>query len=165
MMLTGILVDTNRFRNRTGARTFEVASMLKEYGADPIEGDMLLKDEIDEFELKTKILNRAQYLDHGIVLVPYDEDKTISRTVMSQVADTLLNVKDVEATFVCANTDQNLTAISARSKGNVNVQVIMEAMEGGGHFSAAATQREDSSVSELVEQLLQVIDDYFAQKE
>lgn len=165
MMLTGILVDTNRFRNRTGARTFEVASMLKEYGADPIEGDMLLKDEINEFELKTKILNRAQYLDHGIVLVPYDEDKTISRTVMSQVADTLLNVKDVEATFVCANTDQNLTAISARSKGNVNVQVIMEAMEGGGHFSAAATQREDSSVSELVEQLLQVIDDYFAQKE
>ncbi len=62
-------------------------------------------------------------------------------------------------------TYQNLTAISARSKGNVNVQVIMEAMEGGGHFSAAATQREDSSVSELVEQLLQVIDDYFAQKE
>ncbi len=165
IMFTGILVDTNRFRNRTGVRTFEVASMLKAYGADPIEGDMLLKDEISEFELKTKILSKAQYLDHGIVLVPYDENKMISRTVMSQVADTLLNVKDVEATFVCANTEQNVTAISARSKGKVNVQVIMEAMQGGGHFSAAATQREDSSVAEMVEQLLVVIDEYFEQKE
>lgn len=164
-MLTGIMVDTNRFRNRTGSRTFEAASMLKSYGADPIEADAMLKDEINEFELKTKILSNSVYLDHGVVVVPYDENKAISRTVMSQVADMLLNVKGVEASFVCAKIDSNTTAISARSKGTINVQVIMEQMNGGGHFSAAAVQKENSSVDEMVELLKQHIEDYFKQKE
>lgn len=164
-MLTGIMVDTNRFRNRTGSRTFEAASTLKTYGADPIQGDVMLKDEISEFELKTKILSQTVYLDHGIALIPYEENKAISRTVMSQVADMLLNVNGVEASFVCARIDSNTTAISARSKGNVNVQVIMETMNGGGHFSAAAVQKDNSSVSEMVSELKEVINSHFDQKE
>ncbi len=164
-MLTGIMVDTNRFRNRTGSRTFEAASTLKSYGADPIQGDVMLKDEISEFELKTKILSQTIYLKQGIALIPYEENKAISRTVMSQVADMLLNVKGVEASFVCAKIDSNTTAISARSKGNVNVQVIMETMNGGGHFSAAAVQRENSSVEEMVSELKEVINKHFDQKE
>lgn len=160
-MLTGIMVDTNRFRNRTGSRTFEAASALKSYGADPIVADSMLKDEYDEFEIKTNILSFAQYLDNNVVLVPYNESKPISRTLMSQVADSLLNVKGVEASFVCAKIDSNQVAVSARSKGNVNVQVIMEALKGGGHFTAAAAQKENMSVDELSEELKQALNSYF----
>jgi c-di-AMP phosphodiesterase-like protein len=161
IMLTGIMVDTNRFRNRTGSRTFEAASALKSYGADPIAADSMLKDEYEEFMLKTSILSFAQYLDNNVVLVPYKESKPISRTLMSQVADYLLNVKGVEASFVCARIDSNLIAISGRSKGNVNVQVIMEALHGGGHFTAAAAQKENTTVDALSEELKLALKVYF----
>lgn len=160
-MLTGMMVDTNRFRNRTGSRTFEAASALKAFGADTIVADTMLKDEFEEFELKTEILSHAQYLDYGVVLVPYKSAKPITRTLMSQVADYLLNVKGVEASFVCAKIDSNNVAISGRSKGNVNVQVIMEQLKGGGHFTAAAVQKENISVDELSEQLKAAIESYF----
>lgn len=161
IMLTGIMVDTNRFRNRTGSRTFESASVLKGFGADPVEADSMLKDEFNEFELKTKILSYAQYLDNHVVLVPYKDTKPISRALMSQVADYLLNVKEVEASFVCAKIDSNLIAISGRSKGNINVQVIMESMKGGGHFTAAAVQKENTTVDDLSQELKQALKVYF----
>jgi c-di-AMP phosphodiesterase-like protein len=165
MMLTGLMVDTNRFRNRTGSRTFEAASALKAFGADPVEADSLLKDEFNEFELKTNILSYATYLDHGVVVVPYIENKAISRTLMSQVADMLLNIQGVEASFVCAKVDGNVIALSARSKGTINVQVIMEALKGGGHFTAAAVQKENTTVEEVIEELKAAIDDYFHEED
>lgn len=165
IMLTGMMVDTNRFRNRTGSRTFEAASALKAFGADPVEADAMLKDEYDEFELKTDILSRATYLDHGVVLVPYVENKAISRTLMSQVADQLLNIKNIEASFVIAKVDGNTIAVSARSKGTINVQMIMEKMQGGGHFTAAAVQKENTTVEEMMEELEAILEEHFHQED
>jgi len=165
IMLTGLMIDTNRFRNRTGSRTFEAASYLRKMGADTQEADNLLKDEFGEFELKTSILKNAQIRAKGIVVAPYHNQKIVSRSIMSQVADMILSIKDVEASFVIARIDETQVGISARSKGSINVQVIMEKMSGGGHFSAAALQLENTTVEELLAQLDSSIAEYLAMEE
>ncbi len=159
IMYTGIVIDTARFKVRTGIRTFEAASMIRSWGADPIESEEYLKDTYEEFELKSSIMSQCEKYSKGVVIAPVK--KIISRSLMSQVADGLLQVKDVQASFVIARTSAHEIAISARSQGKVNVQLIMEAMNGGGHLTAAALQREGQDVDELKEELLQYISNYF----
>ncbi|MFV0480152.1 MAG: DHH family phosphoesterase [Anaerorhabdus sp.] len=159
IMYTGIVIDTTRFKVRTGMRTFEAASMIRSWGADPIESDEYLKDSYDEFELKSNIMSQCEKYTKGIVVAPVD--KIISRSLMSQVADGLLQVRDVQASFVIARNSEDTIAISARSQGKVNVQVIMESMHGGGHLSAAAVQRDGKDVEKLKEELLDCIKQYF----
>ena len=89
------------------------------------------------------------------------ESEEASRSIMSQAADQILSVQEVEAVFVIAKTMDGAYAISSRSKGNINVQSIMERMHGGGHFTAAALQREHSSVQELRSELIRTLDEYF----
>jgi len=164
IMFTGILIDTNRFKSRTGSRTFEAASQLKKLGADPSEADELLKDNYNEFELKTSILNYCEKLDNGIIIAPYSGDKILSRAIMSQIANEILSIQDVEASFVIALISDKTVALSARSVGNINVQVIVEQMHGGGHFTAAALQREDSTVAEIHQELKDVLVSYFNER-
>lgn len=164
IMFTGMLIDTNRFRNRTGSRTFEAASVLKNMGADSVEADNLLKDEFDEFELKTSMLKCSQQRPKGVVIAPYEEKTIVSRSIMSQVAEMLLSVKNVEASFVVARIDDHQVAVSARSKGKINVQIIMEKLSGGGHFSAAALQRENTTIEQMVVLLDKSIQEYFEQE-
>lgn len=159
LMYVGILVDTNRFKTRTGSRTFESAAYLKNLGVDPIEAENMLKEDFDDFEAKTAIMNCAEQFMGGMVIAAVRE-KTCNRTLMSQAADTLLGIKGVEASFVVASIGNNKVAISARSKGSVNVQIIMEKMDGGGHFTAAALQREHESVDDLNAELKQKIQEY-----
>jgi c-di-AMP phosphodiesterase-like protein len=156
MILTGVMIDTNRFRNRTGSRTFEVASMLKQYGADPLKADEFLKDDYQTFELKAKLFNNILIDDHHQAITSL-QNGTVSRSVMSQVADSMLAIKGVEASFVVAKDDNDQVAVSARSNGNVNVHVIMEKMNGGGHFTAAGLQRSNTTVSEVLTELKAVL--------
>lgn len=159
IMYTGIVIDTNHFKVRTGARTFEAASMIRNWGADPIESDEYLKDSYEEFDLKSKIMSQCERYTKGVVIAPVE--RVISRSLMSQIADGLLQVKDVQASFVIARTSEKTVAISARSRGKVNVQLIMEAMHGGGHLTAAALQREGNNVQGLKAELLQNVVNYF----
>jgi len=165
LILTGILIDTNRFRNRTGSRTFEAASLLKKYGADTYEADDLLKDDFTDFEIKTRILKKCEKKDSGIVISALDDGGVAPRAILSQVADQMLSVKDVEAAFVIANIDDKTVALSARSKGKINVHSIIERMNGGGHFSAAALQRENTTVTKLKEELEETIRQYLEEEE
>lgn len=155
IMYTGIIIDTNNFRVRSGARTFEAVSELRTLKANPTLSAEFLKDTFDEFELKSNILSTAQLLD-GFVIVSYDQ-KPINRTIMSQIADEILDVEGIEASFVIARIDESKVGVSARSKGNVNVQILMEKLGGGGHFTAAAIQKEDVSVEEMTRLVRQVI--------
>lgn len=160
IMYVGILVDTNRFRMRTGSRTFEAAAYLKNLGVDPIKAENLLKENFTDFEAKTSVMKFSKmYADH-MIIAAVDNGTIITRTLMSQAADSLLDIKGVDASFVIANIGDGKAAISARSKGIVNVQIIMEGMHGGGHFSAAAMQREHSDVKALEVELMQTIDAY-----
>ena len=87
------------------------------------------------------------------------DNRILSRAMLSQVADTILTVRGVEAAFVIARISEAQTAISARSRGRINVQVIMERMKGGGHLTAAALQRENTSVKDLREELITTLDE------
>ena len=157
IMYLGILIDTNRFKQRTGSRTFEAAAALRKMGVDPIEAENLLKEDFIDFEAKTNIMKYGKLVFGNMIVAAVDNNEIISRTMMSQVADYLLNIKGIEASFVIAMTAENVVAVSARSRGVVNVQLIMEAMHGGGHFTAAALSRDDTSVAAINEELMATI--------
>lgn len=160
LMYVGILVDTNRFKMRTGSRTFESVAYLKNLGVDPIEAENMLKEDFDDFEAKTSIMKYAKRYAGGLVIAAVNDQRACNRTLMSQAADTLLGIKGVEASFVVADIGNGKTAISARSKGTVNVQIIMEKMDGGGHFTAAALQRDNTTVNDLSNELKIKIKEY-----
>ncbi len=164
-MYVGILVDTNRFMLRTGFRTFEAAANLKKMGVDPILAEDVLKEEFDDFSAKVNIMKYSQIIHENIIVACVNSQECLSKTLMSISADRMLAIKGIEAAFVIARTSQKETAISARSKGNVNVQRIMEEMHGGGHFTAAATQSQSETPSEMKQQLLAKIDAYLLEKE
>ena len=102
----------------------------------------------------------ARQYAQGIIIAAVDNNRVVNRTLMSQVADSLLNIKDMEASFVIGNIEDGRVAVSARSKGTINVQIIMENMHGGGHFTMAALQREQTTVKAVEEELKQMIDAY-----
>lgn len=160
IMLAGMMIDTNQFHTRTGSRTFDAASALRKIGADPLKVNEFLKDSYDEFAARAAILSSAKSFPNGVITVPY-KNGVVTRTLMSQAADQLLAIQNVEAVFVIADTTEGDTSISARSNGHINVQMIMEAMNGGGHMTAAATQRKRCNIDDLEKELLRQIDNYF----
>lgn len=160
IMLAGMTIDTNRFHVRTGARTFEAAAALRKMGADPMQVDDYLKDTYDELTLKASCMSKAKRHDHAILTIPY-KDGVLTRSLMSQVADQMLEIQGIDAVFVIANDTEGETAISARSNGKVNVQRIMEAIGGGGHMTAAAVQRKRCDIDDLERELLEKTEEYF----
>lgn len=156
-MYTGMIIDTNRFRNRSGSRTFQTAAELRKYGADLAIVEDMLRDNYTDFSLKNKILSTSTLYDDYYVIAAYKNDP-LTRTILSQAADEILSVREVEASFVIAAVDEDGTvAISARSKGELNVQVVMERLGGGGHFTGAATVIRNQSIQDIVEQLKDAI--------
>ena len=151
-----MILSTNRFRNRTGSRTFEALAELRKYGADISQSENMLRDEFEDFEIKNRVMIQSEMFDDGYIITPY-KDTNLKRSLMSQVADEVLKVRNVEASFVVANTQDNVVAISARSKGDLNVQRVMEKLGGGGHFTGAATQIRGYSINEVVEMLKKAI--------
>lgn len=156
IMYTGIVIDTNRFRNRTGSRTFEALAVLRKYGADIAASEDMLRDAYEDFEIKNRVMIQSEMFDEGYIITPY-KDANLKRTMMSQVADEILKVRNVEASFVVANVQEDVVAISARSKADLNVQRVMEKLGGGGHFTGAATQIRGHSINEVVEMLKKAI--------
>ena len=160
IMYLGIVVDTNRFKMRTGSRTLEAAAVLKKLGADPVGAENILSERVEQFEEKTAIAKYAQLYRGKYMIAAVTEAMYPSRPLMAQVADQLLTIRGVEASFVIAQTakENDVVAVSSRSRGNVNVQTIMEKMRGGGHFTAAALQREHAQVMDIEAELKQVLD-------
>lgn len=157
-MYLGILIDSNHFKARTGARTFEACALLRQAGVDPSVAEDCLKENYDEFEAKAEISSFAHRYSETIMIAAVDNGKNYSRTNMSKIADQLLTIKGIEASYVIAEVGNHHVAVSARSKGKINVQLVMEAMNGGGHFTAAALLRENSSVEEVQRELIAVIE-------
>ena len=165
LMYTGILVDTNRFKMRTGSRTFEAVAYLRKIGVNAMQAENMLKESYDEFEEQTNIMKYAKIYQHQLLIAAVSDPRIFHRTMMSKAADEMLNIKGIEASFVIAYTGTSTVAVSSRSKGSVNVQVIMEQMNGGGHFSAAALSRENAKVADIEAELKATIDQYLAEQE
>ncbi len=159
-LLAGIIVDTKSFAVRTGARTFDAASFLRSNGADTALVQKLLKEDLEQYVKRAKLVESAQYYRDGLTIAMAEENETYSQIVIAQAADTLLTMKDVVASFVISKRQDGMVSISARSLGDVNVQLIMERLNGGGHLSNAATQLEVESLEEAKEALQRAIDDF-----
>lgn len=156
-MLAGIIVDTKSFTLRTGARTFEAASYLRTHGADTVLVQRLLKEDIETYIERSKIVQTVEFFREGIAIGHGEEDSAYSQVLIAQTADILLTMKGVSASFVVAKKDNGEVGISARSLGDINVQLIMERLGGGGHLTNAASQIPDGNVQESIEQLKQAI--------
>lgn len=157
-MLAGITVDTKSFTLRTGARTFDAASYLRTNGADTVLVQSLLKEDLDTYVERAKIIQSVEFYQEGIAIAHAPEDAIYNQILLAQTADILLTMNNVRASFVIGRRDESKVGISARSLGDVNVQLVMEALGGGGHLTNAATLLENVSVAEAIEQVKQSID-------
>lgn len=164
-MYTGILIDTSRFKVHTGSRTFDACSRLRNWGADMMEAENLLKEDYKEFREKTNVLKYSRVYHDNLLIACVDDKQIMNKSLMSMSANDMLEVKNIEASFVVARISDNETAISARSKGVVNVQLIMEQLNGGGHFTAAAVQKQGLNTLELKKQLESAIDAYLNEED
>lgn len=162
-LLAGIMVDTNNFSGRTGVRTFEAAAWLKRAGADATEVKRFFQMEQSDFKSKASAIARADFTDYGVAYASTRGHTGNTQIINAQVADELLMVKGVKASFVLGTNEKDQTIISARSLGEINVQSLMEKFGGGGHFTSAAAQVEEPL--EYVEEQLHKIVKAFIDKE
>ena len=158
-LLSGIFLDTKNFNVRSGERTFEAAAFLRRLGADTIEVKKLLQSDFRNTVARYKIIQSATVYRDEIAIVALDHG--VSRPMAAQAADELLNITGFQASFVLYPDDQHRVVISARSIGEANVQVILEALGGGGNAATAGAQLKDSTVAEALERLKESIDNYY----
>src|SRR5690625_2539178 len=147
-LLAGIIVDTKSFALRTGSRTFDAASYLRSKGADPVLIQTFIIEDLSMLIKRNKLIDSA-YIYQDSIAITKGEDEYYNQITIAQAADTLLTVDNVKASFVIARRDEETISISARSLGEVNVQLIMEEMNGGGHLTNAATQIMDQTIEEV----------------
>ncbi|MCL1832649.1 MAG: DHH family phosphoesterase [Oscillospiraceae bacterium] len=158
-LLSGIILDTKNFTLKTGVRTFEAAAFLRKLGADTVSVKSLFTGTIENYRQKAALVaNAAVYRKCAIAC-----SETIGdiRIIAPQAADELLDIDGVDASFLVYRTSQNEVNLSARSVGNINVQVIMEKLGGGGHQTMAGSQMKDVSVGLAERKLREAIDEYF----
>lgn len=157
-LLAGLVLDTKNFTNRTGGRTFEAAAFLRRRGADTQEVQRIFQSDLQSMISRYDIIRQAQLYHENIAVVALEEE--CDRVTAAKAADELLTLKGVQASFVLYKKDDGVY-ISARSLGDVNVQVIVEALGGGGNSTTAGGQVADTTVGEVREKLLEKIDQYF----
>ena len=151
-LLAGMTVDTNRFAVKTGGRTFEAAAWLKRAGADTAEVKKMFQTSIEDFKIRSDAVARSRITEDGIATSICGGMNPEAQILNSEVADELLNVKGVKASFVAGMDHEGATLVSARSLGDVNVQVLMEAIGGGGHLTTAGAQV-DVPPEEIIEKV------------
>ena len=159
-MLSGIMLDTRNFIIRSGVRTFEAAAYLKKRGANTVECKKLFANDMNIFRHRNAIIDSAETYSNCAVSVVRGEISNV-RLVTSQAADEMINIDGVKASFVLYDNGDS-TNISARSYGEINVQLIMESLGGGGHQTMAACQLSQKTAEEAVDLLKNAIDEYFS---
>ena len=158
-LLAGIVLDTKHFTQRTGGRTFEAAAFLRRSGADTAEVQRLFQGDLKDMVTKYDIIRRAEMYRSNIA-VSVVEEPGVDRVAAAQAADDLLTLKGVQASFV-VYAAEGAVLMSARSLGEINVQVILEALGGGGNSTTAGGRVEDSDPESVRQQLIGVLDAYF----
>ena len=161
LMFAGILLDTNQFSKNTGTRTFSAALYLRDRGASPIEAQNLFKTDLDDFMREAKFRsNVVIYRDVTAITLGEGEGDAGDYIGAAKAANKLLTVEGVQAAFALIRIGDTVH-ISARSADKVNVQLILEQMNGGGHFDSAGAQVKGITMQEALVQLKAAIDNYF----
>lgn len=150
-LYAGIIIDTNNFKSKAGVRTFEAAAYLRRCGADVARVQKLLRDNMDAYKARAETICNAEIYEDAFAIAICPSRGLDSPTVVAaQAANELLNIVGVKASFVLTDYNQ-IVYISARAIDEVNVQVIMEKLGGGGHINIAGAQIPDKTPEEIVE--------------
>ncbi len=164
-LYAGIMMDTKSFTYKTGVRTFEAAAYLRKSGVDIIKVKKWFQSDLESFNTIADIVKSAEIVNStiAIAICNQDKDKDIG-LLCAKAADELLTISDVTASFVLGDTGDKIT-ISGRSIGDINVQVILEKLGGGGHITLAGAQVEGKTTKEVKQELITRIDEYFTEIE
>lgn len=162
-LLAGITVDTKNFTHQAGVRTFEAAAFLRRSGADQETIQRVLQDDWETFISRAEIIKKAEVFYGKIALAQVPLGGERGQLLAAQTADALLTIEDFEASFVMCPTREGVV-ISARSRGDINVQVLMEKLGGGGHMTTAGAQLKGTTLSKVRGRVLRLIRDYFAKE-
>lgn len=157
IMLSGIMVDTNRFYLKTTKNTFDAASLLKKMGASTNDIQYLFKQDFNEYIHRGEIIKSTTFITENIVLAIADELKVFDNDELAKAADTISTFNYVEAAFVIGRISKDEIGISARSLGKIDVQSIMKELNGGGHKTEAATQIKGHNLYQAKEMLVNII--------
>jgi c-di-AMP phosphodiesterase-like protein len=161
-LLAGICVDTKNFCFKTGVRTFEAASFLRRLGADTIDVKKLFTDDLDTYIKRSEIIKSAKVEKNvAIAICPPNIEDTV---LAAQAADELLNITGIQVSFVFVKIENDIH-ISGRSLGDVNVQVILESLGGGGHMTMAGARLIETPLNEAVNKLKDAISKYLMEGE
>jgi c-di-AMP phosphodiesterase-like protein len=159
-LLAGIMLDTKNFTVKTGVRTFEAAAFLRKLGADTISVKALFANSFDSYKKKIALVSSANIYKKCAIAFSSDYAENM-RLIAPQAADEMLGISGVAASFVVFRSQQNEVSISARSLGEMNVQLVMERIGGGGHLTMAGAQFQGTNTKEAMDTLIKSIDKYF----
>ncbi len=163
-LYAGIMMDTKNFTFKTGVRTFEAAAYLRRCGIDIIRVKKWFQSDLKSFNLIADIVKKAEILEDEIAISTYDEVSPEANLICAKAADELLTISDITASFVLGNTGDKI-CISGRSIGDINVQVILEKLGGGGHITLAGAQVDNMTMEEAKQELINRIHEYFTEIE
>lgn len=161
-LLAGIMLDTKNFVLKTGVRTFEAAAFLKKMGADTVSVKHLFSNSIEFYRMRSEIVSDAELYKDCAISIAHPKHGLVEslRIAAPQAADTLMEISSVKASFVIYESNDMIN-ISARSYGQINVQLIMEKINGGGHLTMAAAQLKDVTLDEAKQLLIEALEKYF----
>ena len=160
----GIMVDTKDFTFKTCVRTFEAAAYLRKYGVDIIRVKKWFQADLESYNKIANIVRNVEIHNDTIAIAIYDEENENGNLICAKAADELLTISDITASFVMTKIGEKVF-ISGRSIGDINVQVILEKLGGGGHITLAGAQLEGVSVEKAKEDLIEKIEEYLAETE
>ena len=159
-LYAGIMMDTKNFTFKTGVRTFEAAAYLRRYGIDIIKVKKWFQSDLETYKKITEIIDKTEMIKDYIGISIYENDDKNSNIICAKAADEMLTIGDITTSFVIGRTGEKVN-ISGRSIGEINVQLILEKLGGGGHSTLAGAQLEGKTIQEAKEELIQKINEYF----
>lgn len=163
-LLAGIFIDTKNFSFQTGVRTFEAASFLRRVGADTTLTRQLFQDNMETFLARAEVVKKAQMYKENIAISIIPDNINNPALIAAQAADELLNIKGITASFVLSKI-QEYIFISGRSLGDINVQIVLEKLGGGGHLTVAGAQLSNISMDEAITMVKKAVDEYIKEGE
>mgnify|MGYP002541056525 FL=1 len=161
-LYAGIMMDTKNFTFKTGVRTFEAAAYLRKYGIDIIKVKKWFQSDLDSYTVIADIVKNAEIVNDTIGISEYDENDKNANLICAKAADELITISNITASFVLGHMGDKI-CISGRSIGDINVQVILEKLGGGGHITLAGAQLEGLTMEEAKSELIIRINEYFTE--
>ena len=159
-LYAGIMMDTKNFTFKTGVRTFEAAAYLRKYGVDIIKVKKWFQSDLEDYNKIAEVVRKSEIIKETIAVAIYEQDNKDTNLICAKSADELLTIGNITASFVLGKSGEKVL-ISGRSIGDINVQVILEKLGGGGHITLAGAQIENKTIEEVKQELIQKINEYF----